>query len=600
MDTTVYAFFPAIVLACLGLMLQIGCYTSTRRFARRIVLFFNTQNKDGDAHLKLHGLPWYTWVCKFLRDNNGRNMGIERWEVVVVLDRQLFTWPSYLFLQKLSVMAPLAGVVATAFGFYAIGDIQEWGDLSDSFRTLWPLFVGVMAGALLALFNQLALHSCGLALEDARLSAEEWFDTVVLPEIRIARDTNLESLTASIKHTALTLTNSADAYKNAGDLVNNTLRNFTTSIVELTDNVGVITKNINTYGETALKLDQTSRNTSDAFMAALRALTTDFAHATKHFAVAGKASSKAAHQYELVQHNQAIASEQMSKSAEKLTAGIENSLTPTLNRLFERVENDSLLHTEIQSAASTVSKIVEGMKKNAQSLEIMANTGEREADALHQIGPAIRSIMEELSNTATISIKTFKIAAERAQAIMTTMAIPADQMRAYADTLTKLSDSHQHSIEAVSSLSSRLDRALKDIEQKAAEQGESVIPGALIKLGDQITTQLSLVRDSLLKRDDLAALQLTLNQLNTQQSAATESVARLESGVVEVLREIARSSSDIDATKPSSSSMQIVSLIEKMIHREDALLDAIRQMETMFVNAIVDISEKAKATKWWR
>lgn len=68
-----------------------------------------------------------------------------------------------LVLHKLAVTAPLLGVVITAAGFLSHqGDIQETAHV---LRSLQPLYFGVLAGSVLAIFNQILLFFLGCRIQ---------------------------------------------------------------------------------------------------------------------------------------------------------------------------------------------------------------------------------------------------------------------------------------------------------------------------------------------------------------------------------------------------------------------------------------------------
>jgi hypothetical protein len=83
-------------------------------------------------------------------------------------------------LQRMSVMAPLLGVVLTVLGFYWL-DVDDAGEqsLQTILAAVTPLVSGVGAGAVLALINQVLLHVAGGRLERLRMTARTWFDAAI-------------------------------------------------------------------------------------------------------------------------------------------------------------------------------------------------------------------------------------------------------------------------------------------------------------------------------------------------------------------------------------------------------------------------------------
>jgi hypothetical protein len=101
-------------------------------------------------------------------------------EALHELDVRIASDPAYLMLQRMSVMAPLLGVVLTVLGFYWL-DVDDAGEqsLQTILAAVTPLVSGVGAGAVLALLNQVLLHLAGGRLERLRMTARTWFDAAI-------------------------------------------------------------------------------------------------------------------------------------------------------------------------------------------------------------------------------------------------------------------------------------------------------------------------------------------------------------------------------------------------------------------------------------
>lgn len=127
---------------------------------------------------------WLRWVLTEFPPASDFGIDLEarftRDEALHELDVRIANAPAFLMLQRMSVMAPLLGVVLTVLGFYWL-DVDDAGDqsLQTILATVTPLVSGVGAGAVLALINQFLLHVAGGRLERLRISAREWFDDVI-------------------------------------------------------------------------------------------------------------------------------------------------------------------------------------------------------------------------------------------------------------------------------------------------------------------------------------------------------------------------------------------------------------------------------------
>jgi len=133
----------------------------------------NNGRSPGPKHTWLH------WVdFNFPADFTSRG-NFTREDALQELDTQIASDGNYLLLQRMSVMAPLLGVVLTVAGFYwlRVGDGDQ--SLQTILLTVTPLVSGVGTGAILALINQALLHIAGRRVESLRTTARSWFDMVI-------------------------------------------------------------------------------------------------------------------------------------------------------------------------------------------------------------------------------------------------------------------------------------------------------------------------------------------------------------------------------------------------------------------------------------
>jgi hypothetical protein len=142
----------------------------------------------GDGRCEVAEAPrrfsWLRWVLsEFPAAAADGPMPVSRFtrdEALHELDVRIAGDPAYLMLQRMSIMAPLVGVVLTVVGFYWL-DVEGAGEqsLQTILTAVTPLVSGVGAGAVLALINQVLLHLAGGRLERLRMTARTWFDGAI-------------------------------------------------------------------------------------------------------------------------------------------------------------------------------------------------------------------------------------------------------------------------------------------------------------------------------------------------------------------------------------------------------------------------------------
>lgn len=123
-------------------------------------------------------LNWVDWVRRYYpADQSGR---WTREAAMAELADRLSRNADYQLLQRLSVLAPLMGVLLTAVGLFLLRlpSGNELG-LNQILSSIWPLFIGVGRGALVAVINQFLLHCAALRIEDVQAAGRSWFDESV-------------------------------------------------------------------------------------------------------------------------------------------------------------------------------------------------------------------------------------------------------------------------------------------------------------------------------------------------------------------------------------------------------------------------------------
>jgi hypothetical protein len=155
-----------------------------RRQERAIKLLCRDFQRSGDGRSGVRSLSgrhlWLHWVAaNFPTDARHRSSAFTREDALQELDTHIASDGSYLLLQRMSVMAPLLGVVLTVAGFYWLDVGSDETSLQGILAAVTPLVSGVGTGAVLAMINQILLHIAGRRVESLRTTARTWFDAAV-------------------------------------------------------------------------------------------------------------------------------------------------------------------------------------------------------------------------------------------------------------------------------------------------------------------------------------------------------------------------------------------------------------------------------------
>jgi hypothetical protein len=172
------AFFMVQLALCAAFCFRI------RGQERAIKRLCRDSKQGGDGRRGVRSLSgthaWLHWVvANFPDDSTHRSNNFTRDDALQELDTRIASNGNYLLLQRMSVMAPLLGVVLTVAGFFWLNVTGEDQSLQNILSAVTPLISGVGTGAVLALINQLLLHVAGRRVESLRLTARGWFDTVI-------------------------------------------------------------------------------------------------------------------------------------------------------------------------------------------------------------------------------------------------------------------------------------------------------------------------------------------------------------------------------------------------------------------------------------
>ena len=90
---------------------------------------------------------WLGWVATRFHDGAFNDGHYSREDVLAQLDNWLEGHGSYLFLQRMGIMAPLVGLFITVIGFFFLQTpTADSGDLKQILYSLTPLVLGVGTG----------------------------------------------------------------------------------------------------------------------------------------------------------------------------------------------------------------------------------------------------------------------------------------------------------------------------------------------------------------------------------------------------------------------------------------------------------------------
>lgn len=160
-------------------LLQIGAFTrlivTLKRCRRELTETMQVPIQVALAGLRRKEVDWAMWSLPQDTTLEAHQKPGQREEFLYGFEQWLASRSSYLLLQRISVMAPLLGVIITAVGFLNMrGSLQD--DSEYLLGALIPLVIGVGGGASLAFVNQVLLQIVDRTLDSLRSVARHWFE----------------------------------------------------------------------------------------------------------------------------------------------------------------------------------------------------------------------------------------------------------------------------------------------------------------------------------------------------------------------------------------------------------------------------------------
>ena len=177
---THFAYLVALLISVSVLAFQSVQWYGVWQFTRRWVAEFQKlAGVDVIPEALARQSPWLGWLAgpyqKCRSPAGAESLG--RDDVLGELDDWLAAERHLLRLHRTAVVAPLIGVVITVVGFWWLPvNTSEKATLGEILVAVRPLYLGIFAGAVLAIWNQVILHSVSLYLDGLRGVARGWFD----------------------------------------------------------------------------------------------------------------------------------------------------------------------------------------------------------------------------------------------------------------------------------------------------------------------------------------------------------------------------------------------------------------------------------------
>ena len=345
------AFFCLQIALCLRFVLWIGGYRST------LLELSSDVDRGGDGRENIELLagrfPWLKWVNGNFPKGTTTPGNYTRDDVLQELDTRIASSSSYLFLQRLGVMAPLLGVILTVLGFGWI-EMPETDEpsLSQMLDVVTPLVAGVGTGALLALINQGLLHIAGARVEALRMIARTWFDEVIWSSVGLDTQAATVKAIAAIEKMAKSVSLSADQQ------IENTTR-----LVETT---------------------AAMRVAADEFSEMVQAMGTDVKGLPETLAELRIATAKSA-----------AALEELIPVGQRAVAGLDVSVSAfrtTVDNEF--IEAAKMHRSSIESMADSVSAV------SARSREVLGDSAEQLQQAAKALTAGTQQVAKVLSEQA--------------------------------------------------------------------------------------------------------------------------------------------------------------------------------------------------------
>lgn len=180
------------VVAAAFLMVQIFTYVKLTKWINASVVHME---KLLSGQLRPDDVP--AWIERILHPHSiAHDLSAARAISLDEIEGNL-TPPSYMLLQKTSVMSPLIGVILTSIGFLFIGTTELANRESNLSALIAPLASGVAAGAALAMVGQILLQAAESKLEELRVLSRRVVDERWAVQVRSRKEPETQFIEAT-------------------------------------------------------------------------------------------------------------------------------------------------------------------------------------------------------------------------------------------------------------------------------------------------------------------------------------------------------------------------------------------------------------------
>ncbi|MFZ1935264.1 MAG: methyl-accepting chemotaxis protein [Thermoguttaceae bacterium] len=268
---------------------------------------------------------WLGWVATRFHDGAFNDGHYSREDVLAQLDNWLEGHGSYLFLQRMGIMAPLVGLLITVIGFFFLQTpTADSGDLKQILYSLTPLVLGVGTGATLALINQLLLHLAGKGTDNLRTVACRWFDDCVWKHVQTKPHVAANNAAEALQSMADIIHGSIGSFRDSTAAISHTSHSLEVAGGAVALAAGQLQSQMAGISGEMKDLQATAKNvvnSANGIAPAVEAVTTDLAESVKMFKTVvqvqlGQAATRHQESADLFAHSV----EQICESAAQLNA----------------------------------------------------------------------------------------------------------------------------------------------------------------------------------------------------------------------------------------------------------------------------------------
>ncbi len=474
-------FFALQIAFCIHFIRWLG------KHERTLTALNEDVERGGDGRKNIQELakhfPWLKWVNSNFPAGTSTPGNYTREDVLHELDTRIASNSAYLALQRLSVAAPLLGVILTVLGFrFIVLPETEDPSLSEMLNVVTPLVLGVGAGAVLAMINQFLLHFAGSRAEAMRTVGRTWFDSAIWYSVGLDTQAATVKSIAAIERMAKSISDAADHQaENAHRLVESTSA-MCHAAAEFREIVQV-------FGSDIKDLPDTLRDVRDAVSASAKTL--DALLPVGQRAVAG-----------------------LDVSVSAFRTSIEQDFIPAASRHRESL--DSLSDANLKALGDSSSRIQDAAKAVTEGTVLFSKVLEEQSQFSGLLSPLHQTLHESIDRLAR--------AGAQLEATVNDEMNPSQQAfhgaaASFAASAAQLADFIERGVEPATKRLAKLHRTLAGLEQTAKAMQEFGLAGGDV---ERITRSLADAADV---ADAIAALPGQIREILEQHANGQGEVA---------------------------------------------------------------------------